>query len=87
MEKVDYLALFRSMLRIRRIEEALGDRYADHGKVVAQQAVAGQVIQSGDQQTLGEVARRAKNHHDARRTGRAAALRLQPDAFKGVFAV
>jgi pyruvate dehydrogenase E1 component alpha subunit len=29
MEKVDYLALFRSMLRIRRIEETLADRYSE----------------------------------------------------------
>ena len=29
MEKTHHLALFRSMLRIRRIEEALGDRYAE----------------------------------------------------------
>jgi TPP-dependent pyruvate/acetoin dehydrogenase alpha subunit len=29
MEKADQLALFRSMLRIRRIEEALADRYAE----------------------------------------------------------
>ena len=29
MEKVDYLTLFRSMLRIRRIEETLADRYAE----------------------------------------------------------
>ncbi len=29
MEETHHLALFRSMLRIRRIEEALGDRYAE----------------------------------------------------------
>ena len=29
MEKTHHLALFRSMLRVRRIEEALGDRYAE----------------------------------------------------------
>lgn len=29
MQKTHHLALFRSMLRIRRIEEALGDRYAE----------------------------------------------------------
>ena len=29
MEKTDHLALFRSMLRIRRIEEAIADRYAE----------------------------------------------------------
>jgi len=29
MDKTHHLALFRSMLRIRRIEEALGDRYAE----------------------------------------------------------
>ena len=49
---------------------------ADDGELVRQQAVAGQVVKRRHQQPLGQIARGAEDHHDARRGAQSSGWRL-----------
>ena len=57
------------MKPLEKEDESKYSCYTNNGEVIGQQIALLEVVQRGDQFSLREITRRAKDHHDAGRTG------------------